>query len=122
MNLKHHTYRLAPAPRRNVGSAPPASSCATVVQLYARCTVWLVALALAAAVGCGASRPTSNEEVAAMSADDRPEGTGGDADEGANCDFGGNRERTCRGGLTCCYGPEYERTGYGSCHRECAQP
>ena len=55
-----------------------------------------------------------------MSADERPDGTGGAAQEGARCDFGGSRDFTCRGGLACCYGLEYEVTGYGSCRPECA--
>lgn len=79
----------------------------------------VLALLLASECGAGSARPTSNAEVAAMSADERPDGTGGAAQEGARCDFGGSRDFTCRGGLACCYGPEYEVTGYGSCRPEC---
>jgi hypothetical protein len=98
---------------------------AAFVHLYVLCTVLAGLAAAASVIGCGAGasgRPTSNEELAAMSADDRPDGTGGAAAAGANCDFGGNHDRTCRAGLTCCYGPEYERTGYGACRDECPAP
>lgn len=54
-----------------------------------------------------------------MPSDERPEGTGGNAAEGARCDFGGAGDFTCRGGLSCCYGPDYQTTGYGACHAEC---
>ncbi len=115
--------REAARSRPLISRAQARSGSAGFVQMYGFCAIAALAgLIAASGSGCGggsSARPTSNEEVAAMSADQRPDGTGGAAEEGASCDFGGNHDRTCRGGLSCCYGPEYERTGYGACRAEC---
>lgn len=77
------------------------------------------------AAGCGgaATRTTAAPAVSAQAevVGDPTDGGRRRAHEGAQCDYGGNADLTCRRGLYCCYGPPENPGTFGQCMAECPE-
>ncbi len=88
---------------------------------------FVIALACASLLGlsaCGGgsseqqNQTTAADQSAAPAAPATEEATGGTAEAGDDCDYGGAERYTCRGGLVCCY-PEEGEVAYGTCAEDC---
>ncbi len=76
----------------------------------------LVACGGGSASSEGGSQTTT--QSTAPVAPTQEEETGGTAEAGQDCDYGGAERYTCRGGLVCCY-PEEGEVAYGTCSASC---